>query len=267
MNSTDTDPVDERTVRARENVERDDAGTRRARGRRRTESWRRRLPWRAAAELLVFLGTNVYWYLRYRTTRRALTTSRDWDAGTFETDVGDSPGTAERALLKETTDVADVPLEEVPEQFERLHDRIAAQEKRNDELCSIAASAWWGGLETRTTRAECGPRAPIYLADLPEAGHEIARQVAIQAVEDERGVVVAVGREDGSVSVGVGGELSGTISAIDVARDVLTPLGGSAGGSEELANGGGSDPESILASAREVVDGLQEERGAGDTEF
>ncbi|MFC7229680.1 DHHA1 domain-containing protein [Salinirubellus salinus] len=192
-----------------------------------------------------------------------MTTSRDWDAGAFETDADDSADTARRALLNSTTDVANVPLEEVPEQFGRLQDRVAEQEKLNAELRATAARAWWRGLEAGRKRAEDGHDSPIYLADPPEADHEIARQVAIQAVEHDRGVVVAVGREDGSVSVGVGGNLSDTVSAIEVAREVLAPLDGSAGGSDELANGGGSDPEAILASAREVVDRLRVEHGAG----
>jgi hypothetical protein len=261
MSHTDTDAGEERASRAPTEADRDDAGVHGERREYRTGSRSRRIPWRAVAELLVVLGTNLYWYLRYRTTRRALTTSRDWDAGTFETDGAGSVGaaTARRALLKTTADVANVPIEEVPEQFERLQDRIATQEKRNAELRETAARTWWRGLEAGTTRTQDGLQVPIYLADLPEADHEVARQVAIQAVEHDRGVVVAVGRGDGSLSVGVGGTLSETISAVEVAREVLAPVEGSAGGSDELANGGGGDAEAIAVSAHEVVERIRDE--------
>jgi alanyl-tRNA synthetase len=73
--------------------------------------------------------------------------------------------------------------------------------------------------------------------------------VAIHAVKHDRGAVIAVGRVDGSVAVGVGESLMGELSADRVAGRITDLAGGGAGGSAEIATGGAGDGEAIAEAA------------------
>jgi alanyl-tRNA synthetase len=97
------------------------------------------------------------------------------------------------------------------------------------------------------------------LADLTDADHDIARQVAIHAVEHDRGAVIAVGRVDGSVAVGVGESLGGELSADRVAGRIADRAGGGAGGSAEIATGGAGDGEAVAEAAVTVREQLLSE--------
>jgi alanyl-tRNA synthetase len=156
----------------------------------------------------------------------------------------------ERALVDGLTQTLRVPADQVPERVQSLIDRLRTAEKELERLRAESVLAGAGAL---AAAAKDVAGVAVAAAEVPGGlgGGELrtlALDVRGRLDPGRAGVVALVSRADGKVSFTVAtnetARLRG-LSAGEVVRAMAPPVGGRGGGRDDVAQGGGTEPEGI----------------------
>lgn len=198
-----------------------------------------------AAGIATIVGTNAYWWQRLKTTRDAITVSRERDREVAAATTGAD------ALLERAADRAGTTPEELPEAIEELETQRADAEKALNVAKTDLGGAhsrwarrWW---EARTAPGFEGPGTLVVTI---EGESDDARALAKRAIEYNGGVTVVVAEPSNSFVVSAGDATEH--EADEIARRIADRAGGGAGGSSTLATGGGAGDD-LGAVANELT--------------
>jgi alanyl-tRNA synthetase len=159
----------------------------------------------------------------------------------------------ERALVVGLTQALRVPADQVPERVQSLVDRLRLAEKELDRLRAESVLAGAGALAAAAR--DVGGVA-VAAAEIPGSlGAAELRTLALDVrgrLDPGRpGVVALASRADGKVAFVVttneDARIRG-ISAGEVVRAMAPPVGGRGGGKDDVAQGGGTEPDGIPES-------------------
>ncbi|HEX6755347.1 MAG TPA: alanine--tRNA ligase [Mycobacteriales bacterium] len=156
----------------------------------------------------------------------------------------------ERALVEGLTQALRVPADQVPERVQSLVDRLRAAEKELDRLRAESVLAGAGALAASARHAG---GVAVVAAEIPGSlGAPELRTLALDVrgrLDPGRpGVVALVSRTDGKVAFVVATNEDARvrgISAGEVVRAMAPPVGGRGGGRDDVAQGGGTEPDGI----------------------
>jgi alanyl-tRNA synthetase len=156
----------------------------------------------------------------------------------------------ERALVDGLTQALRVPEDQVPERVQALVDRVRTAEK---ELQRLRAESVLAGAGALAAGARDVAGVAVVAAEVPGGlgGAELrtlTQDVRGRLDPGRPGVVALVSRSDGRVSFAVGTNEAARVRGItagDVVRGMAPPIGGRGGGKDDLAQGGGTDPDGI----------------------
>jgi alanyl-tRNA synthetase len=142
-----------------------------------------------------------------------------------------------------------------------LTEKIRDLQSRIESMREGWVGTYWQGLESD---ADAGPPRVVTVT-LDGGTHDDARAFAIHALETEGEVVLAVGREDATVAVGVNESVTERfgVRADEVVRTVAGQAGGGGGGTESLATGGGEDTDRLVAAVSAYRSSVRERRDSG----
>jgi len=156
----------------------------------------------------------------------------------------------ERALVDGLTQTLRVPADQVPERVQSLLDRLRAAEKELDRLRAESVLAGAGAL---AAAAKDVGGVAVVAAEVPGGlgGGELRSlvlDVRGRLSPDRAGVVALASRADGKVNFVVATNEAARlqqVSAGEVVRAMAPPVGGRGGGKDDVAQGGGSEPDGI----------------------
>jgi alanyl-tRNA synthetase len=156
----------------------------------------------------------------------------------------------ERALVEGLTQALRVPADQVPERVQSLIDRLRVAEKELDRLRAESVLAGAGAL---AASANDVAGVAVVAAEIPGSlgGPELrtlALDVRGRLDPGRPGVVALVSRTDGKVAFVVATNEDARvrgISAGEVVRAMAPPVGGRGGGRDDVAQGGGTEPDGI----------------------
>jgi alanyl-tRNA synthetase len=163
----------------------------------------------------------------------------------------------ERALVDGLTQTLRVPPDQVPERVQSLIDRLRTAEKELERLRAESVLAGAGALAAAAR--DVGGVA-VVAAEVPGGlGGSELRTLVLDVrgrLSPERpGVVALLSRADGKVAftaaTNEAARLRG-LSAGEVVRALAPPVGGRGGGKEDVAQGGGTEPDGIPEALRLV---------------
>jgi alanyl-tRNA synthetase len=156
----------------------------------------------------------------------------------------------ERALVDGLTQTLRVPSDQVPERVQSLIDRLRVAEKELERLRAESVLAGAGAL---AAAAKDVGGVAVVAAEVPGGlgGGELRSlvlDVRGRLTPDRAGVVALASRADGKVAfvaaTNEAARLQG-LSAGEVVRGMAAPVGGRGGGKEDVAQGGGTEPDGI----------------------
>jgi alanyl-tRNA synthetase len=156
----------------------------------------------------------------------------------------------ERALVEGLTQALRVPPDQLPERVQSLVDRLRAAEK---ELERLRAESVLSGAGALAASAKDAGGVAVVAAEVPGSlgGAELrtlALDVRGRMDPGRPGVVALASRADGRVAFVVATNEDARvrgISAGDVVKAMAPPVGGRGGGRDDVAQGGGSEPDGI----------------------
>ena len=200
---------------------------------------------------------NLYWWRREQTVRAGLQTTREWRreamTGT-ESGVADDESTGELPAgdaLREAAELVNAAPAALPDRVETLDNKVRALTQETDHLRARWAAAWWQGRETQRID---GHR--VVAATLPDGSMDDARELAKYATEHRDCLAIVVAPDPAAFAVGVGGDAAAEFDASAVASRLAEAAGGDAGGTAELATGGGvsGDVEAAIQRLWDRID-------------
>jgi alanyl-tRNA synthetase len=156
----------------------------------------------------------------------------------------------EHLLVSGLAESLKVPADQVPERVQSLVDRLRVAEKELDRLRAESVLAGAGAL---AGSAKDVRGVAVVAAEVPGglSGGDL-RTLAVDVrgrLDPGRpGLVALASRRDGTVSFVVAtneAARSRRISANDVVRALASPVGGKGGGKDDLAQGGGNNPDGV----------------------
>ena len=173
----------------------------------------------------------------------------------------------ERALVDGLTQTLRVPADQVPERVQSLLDRLRAAEKELDRLRAESVLAGAGAL---AAAAKDVGGVAVVAAEVPGGlgGGELRSlvlDVRGRLSPDRGGVVALASRADGKVNFVVATNEAARlqqVSAGEVVRAMAPPVGGRGGGKDDVAQGGGSEPDGI-PQALQLVEAAVGQRVSG----
>jgi alanyl-tRNA synthetase len=173
----------------------------------------------------------------------------------------------ERALVDGLTQTLRVPADQVPERVQSLLDRLRAAEKELDRLRAESVLAGAGAL---AAAAKDVGGVAVVAAEVPGGlgGGELRSlvlDVRGRLSPDRGGVVALASRADGKVNFVVATNEAARlqqVSAGEVVRAMAPPVGGRGGGKDDVAQGGGTEPDGI-PQALQLVEAAVGQRVSG----
>lgn len=194
---------------------------------------------------VALLGANVYWRRRERTVRESLITSREEQA--------DAEGGSEE--LARLARMLDADPEDVPSEVRALETRL---EKKVDQVAALSTELGevrrrWAMLVAETlVTPRLGPDEPqVVVLTLAGGTTEDTKALGKVLIERRQWVGIVIAEAAGTFTVTVGEELRETVAANDLAERIADRAGGGAGGSTQIANGGG-DADALRDAAEEL---------------
>ena len=163
----------------------------------------------------------------------------------------------ERALVEGLTQTLRVPPDQVPERVQSLIDRLRTAEKELERLRAESVLAGAGAL---AAGAKDVGGAAVVAAEIPGGlGAAELRTLTLdirgRLSADRPGVVALLSTTDGKVAfvaaTNEAARLRG-LSAGEVVRGMAPPVGGRGGGKDDVAQGGGSEPDGAAQALRQV---------------
>ena len=159
------------------------------------------------------------------------------------------------AVLDRLTDALAAPAPDLPDAAARLQGEVRRLARENAQL-KMKAALGSGGTD----------EAPVTVGDATLIARRVAGldKAALRGLSDSlrsrvnRGVVVLVAENDGKVQllVSVSKDLTDTIRAGDLVKELAPMVGGGGGGRPDFAEAGGKDAskiDALLARARELI--------------
>jgi len=173
----------------------------------------------------------------------------------------------EHLLVSGLAEALKVPSDQVPERVQSLVDRLRAAEKELERLRAESVLAGAAGL---ASSARDSHGVAVVAAEVPGglAGGDLrtlAVDVRGRLDPGRAGVVALASRSEGSVAfvvVTTEAARARGISASEVVRALAPPVGGRGGGKDDLAQGGGTNPDGV-PEALLLVEHVVEQRAAG----
>lgn len=217
---------------------------------------------------LTLVAVVRYYRRRERTVRESLTLSQQWPAagaggaGGAASDGSTAPATASAAAgsdssaLTRAASLLDARAADVPERVEQLDAKVRQLTGEVETARATWADRWWDARRAAPLDAD---EPHVTVVDLPDGALADAEALAKAALDDDLGVTIVVAGGEGALAVAVGAGVEGH-AADEIAREVAGAAGGGAGGSPELATGGG-DPVELAEAAGAVRDRLASEAG------
>lgn len=155
---------------------------------------------------------------------------------------------AQEELIRKSASVLKVPPETLPSVVERFFEEWKQLRKENERLRSLIADL---ELERLKREAEEIGDARVIAAVLPDADVKALLKIASQLASDNY-MTLLIGKSEGHAAAvsAVPTQFRGMIHAGEVIKRVCEVLGGSGGGKDELAQGGGTHVE-MVEGARE----------------
>jgi alanyl-tRNA synthetase len=163
---------------------------------------------------------------------------------------------ARAAVLERLTDTLGAPAPELPDAAARLQGEVRKLARENAQLRMKAALGGAGGTDD----------VPVSIGDATLITRRVVGldKDALRGLSDSlrdrvrRGVVVLVAENDGKVQllVSVSKDLTGTLKAGTLVKELAPIVGGGGGGRPDFAEAGGKDAskiDALLARAREVI--------------
>jgi len=204
-----------------------------------------------------FVLANIYWWRREQTIRAGLRTTREWrreavtgaESGVADDEsAGDLPA---RDALQEAAELVNAAPADLPDRVETLDDKVRALTRETEHLRERWAAAWWQGRETQRIDG-----CRVVATTLPDGSLDDARALAKFATEHRDCLAVVVAPDPDAFAVGVGGAAAAKFDAAAVASRLAEAAGGGAGGTAELATGGGvsGDVEAAIQSLWDCTD-------------
>jgi len=156
----------------------------------------------------------------------------------------------EHVLVSGLAETLKVPADQVPERVQSLVDRLLAAEKELDRLRAESVLAGAGAL---AAAAKDVRGVAVVAAEVPGGltGADLrtlALDVRGRLQPGRPGLVALASRREGTVAFVVATNEAARahgISANDVVRALAPPVGGKGGGRDDLAQGGGNDPDGV----------------------
>jgi alanyl-tRNA synthetase len=194
---------------------------------------------------IALVGTTLYWRRRERTTRESLTVSRDWET---TTNTNDTEREGQRAARK-AAEYLDTRVEDLPERIATLDEERRDLRRELDAVRERWAESWW------TMRADADVDTDaVLLVEFDRGELPDARAFAKRAMKEDKITLVAA-HGDGTFAVAVGNTWMDDFSAAEIAKEIADVAGGGAGGSTQLAAGGGATDE-LSESCQRVRENL-----------
>jgi alanyl-tRNA synthetase len=172
----------------------------------------------------------------------------------------------ERALVEGLTQALRVPADQVPERVQSLIDRLRTAEKELERLRAESVLAGAGALAQSALDVR---GAAVVAAEVPAGlgGGELrtlALDVRGRLDPGRPGVVALMSRTDGKVAFVVATNESARVRGLTaggVVRGIVAPVGGRGGGKDDVAQGGGTEPDGIPDALRLVADVVGQQVG------
>ena len=172
----------------------------------------------------------------------------------------------ERALVDGLTQALRVPADQVPERVQSLIDRLRSAEKELERLRAESVLAGAGALAQ--SAQDVGGAAVVAAEVSGGLGGGELRTLVLDVrgrLDPGRpGVVTLMSRTDGKVAFVVATNEAARVrglSADGVVRGIVAPVGGRGGGKDDVAQGGGTEPDGIPAALRLVAQVVGEQVG------
>jgi len=187
-----------------------------------------------------FVLVNLYWWRRERAVLAGLQANRDWRREAV-TDAdpgrGDDETTGEGPAsdaLEEAAELVNTSPAELPDRVESLDEKVRTLTRETEQLRERWAAAWWQGREPQRIEG-----TQVVAATIPDGSLDDSLALAKHAAEHRDCLAIVVAPEAGAFAVGVGGAAAAEFDAAAVASRLAEAAGGGAGGTAELATGGG----------------------------
>jgi alanyl-tRNA synthetase len=173
----------------------------------------------------------------------------------------------EHVLVSGLAEALKVPPDQVPERVQSLVDRLRAAEKELDRLRAESVLAGAGALAGSATdiRGVAVVAAEVPGGLNPGDLRTLALDVRGRLKPGRPGVVALASRREGNVTFVVATNEAARvrrISANDVVRALAPPVGGKGGGKDDVAQGGGNNPDGV-PEALLLVEHVVGQRAAG----
>lgn len=179
--------------------------------------------------IVALLLTNFYWYQRERALRRGLAVCNKWDSSLadIETKQRDTDRYLEDIAATLNTSISDVP--EAVESLDAKVRELTRSLKKTRRA--------WGISVADALAASKQPRSGPLIVHLLKGRSEDVH--ALATATEREGLTAVCGHEDATFVVTTTAD--STESAAEIASDAIADYPGGAGGSDALAQGGGSD--------------------------
>ncbi|MXV61862.1 hypothetical protein GS429_07240 [Natronorubrum sp. JWXQ-INN-674] len=210
------------------------------------------MTWRLIAGILFgcLIITNVFWWWRSKSSVIDTESIKEWQRPQSPSTI-DRTGTSTQTL-EMVTDMLNCRQEDLPEEVEQLDNRIRELNKSIDQTRQRWIDAWW------SARKENPPTESEFVIDVifTSGNFDDIEQLASSAIHQENVILLAGILDDGKFAVGVSSNLSENYAAVNIAKRIAELGEGGAGGTDQLATGGGLTRTELQEAMKQLKENI-----------